>query len=155
MLCEYVTGSFLRLWGGFAWARMSDGPPGCDARSGLELCRPEPVYVDGEARCMATPRESPLVEKGKRGYVCEHRAVALGLFWGLRPRLGGCGGPHRAPVGRGLQHFASEDFRKACRGLPVSRTWQAPELTHGRLAFRAGQAPGVEWLTELKRGQKL
>lgn len=81
MLCEYVTGSFLRLWGGFAWARMSDGPPGCDARSGLELCRPEPVYVDGEARCMATPRESPLVEKGKRGYVCEHRAVALGLFW--------------------------------------------------------------------------
>ena len=91
MLCEYVTGSFLRLWGGFAWARMSDGPPGCDARSGLELCRPEPVYVDGEARCMATPRESPLVEKGKRGYVCEHRAVSSIDLDGLGGCFGACG----------------------------------------------------------------
>jgi len=31
------------------------------------------------------------------------------------------------------------EFRKACGGLPVTRTWQAPELSQGRLAFRIGE----------------
>ena len=114
--------SSVRLWGGFAWSRMSDGPPGCDARSGLELCRPASVFVDGEARCMATPRRSPLGEEtGERGYVCEHRRLGR-AGWGVRLRLGGGGGPHRLPEevpgAGGEPHLASARGRGGKAGLP-------------------------------------
>ena len=31
---------------------MSDGPPGCNDKTGSPHCQPEPVYVDGKARAL-------------------------------------------------------------------------------------------------------
>ncbi|CAE7815155.1 amy [Symbiodinium microadriaticum] len=112
-ILAWPRGSSILLWGGFGWSSMSDGPPGCDFR-GEQRCQPQPVFLDGQAQCMTTPRESPLPADlaMKRTWVCEHRWEGVaGLI----------------------------EFRKACRGLAVTRTWKAPEVSAGRLAFRAGE----------------
>ncbi|CAK9025307.1 unnamed protein product [Durusdinium trenchii] len=113
-LLAWPKGNIVMLWGGFGWSRMSDGPPGCDDRTGSPYCQPESVYVNGRARCLPTPTESPLPKElhMERRWICEHRWQGVaGLI----------------------------EFRKACRGLPITRTWQAPELSDGQLAFRAGE----------------
>ena len=47
-----------RLWGGFGWSRMSDGPPGCNDKGGSPHCQPKPVYVNGKAWKIPTNRSS-------------------------------------------------------------------------------------------------
>lgn len=113
-MLAWPKGVNVMLWGGYGWSRMSDGPPGCNDKTGSPHCQPEPVYVDDKARCMATPSESPLPKKlsMQRRWICEHRWEGVaGLI----------------------------EFRTACGGLPVTRTWQAPEVSPGQLAFRIGK----------------
>jgi len=100
------------LWGGFGWRSKEDGPPGC--ASGHDRCTPSPVFdADGNAQCMPTPTQTPLPRQQARlrSWVCEHRwAGVAGLV----------------------------AFRKACRGLPISKEWtsRSPGVGQGRLAFR-------------------
>ena len=35
---------------------MSDGPPGCNDKTGSPHCQPQPVYVDGKARFLDRAR---------------------------------------------------------------------------------------------------
>eukprot|EP00435_Cladocopium_sp_Y103_P048528 s781_g14.t1 len=117
-MLAWPKGVNVMLWGGYGWSRMSDGPPGCNDKGGSPHCQPEPVY----AQCMATPYESPLPKKlsMERRWICEHRWEGVaGLI----------------------------EFRKACGGLPVTRTWQAPEVSPGQLAFRIGEdSPQPLWM---------
>ncbi|CAJ1339117.1 unnamed protein product, partial [Effrenium voratum] len=99
----------VRLFGGYTFSDMDAGPPGS---CGNGQCQPFPVFLfeDEEPRCMPTPKESPLsFEEGQyQGWVCEHRWEGVaGLV----------------------------NFRKACRGLPITETWSDV----GHFAFRAGE----------------
>jgi len=107
-------GVSIGLWGGFGWRSAEDGPPGCEWPD--QHCKPKPVFdALGRAQCLPTPTESPLPSQLSqvRSWVCEHRwAGVAGLV----------------------------NFRKACRGLPISRTWTPtqPGVGTGHLAYRLG-----------------
>jgi len=125
-LLAWPAGVVVRLWGGFGYRELDDGPPGCEP--GPELCSPTRVYSkEGTApRCLATPRFSPMPTEDarRREWVCEHR-------WD------GVAGLVR--------------FRKACRGKPITMNWVAgtpARVRPGSLAFRAGQ----ECFVALQRG---
>jgi len=105
------------LWGGYGWSNMEQGPPGCEW--GSTRCSPKHVFDErGQPQCMPTPMESPMsAEQARsRSWVCEHRwAGVAGLV----------------------------NFRKACRGLPVTETWlpgEQPAVYTGNLAFRLGNS---------------
>lgn len=107
-------GVSVAIWGGYGWKSMEDGPPGCEMPQ--KHCTPRPVYVEGRPQCMPKPTQSPLPASlsRTRSWVCEHRwAGVAGLV----------------------------RFRKACRGLPVSRTWKPEQafVGKGHLAYRLGK----------------
>lgn len=110
-------GVSMLIWGGYGWSHMDQGPPGCNL--GDERCKPDPVFdEDGSHRCMETPTESPLprTQTWTRRWICEHRWAGVA----------------------GLVHF-----RKACRGLEVSRRWKHGEdegVGLGNFAFRLGDS---------------
>mmetsp|Transcript_106131 Transcript_106131/g.342689 ORF Transcript_106131/g.342689 Transcript_106131/m.342689 type:complete len:1100 (-) Transcript_106131:99-3398(-) len=106
-------GHLVRLWGGFGWTNMDDGPPGCPHT--VERCDVVPVYNEfGGDRCMETPVSTPLdktIAQSSR-WVCEHR------WQGMAGLVG---------------------FRKACTGLPVTQMWK-DEVEKGNLAWRSGDS---------------
>mmetsp|Transcript_73547 Transcript_73547/g.157623 ORF Transcript_73547/g.157623 Transcript_73547/m.157623 type:complete len:1099 (-) Transcript_73547:97-3393(-) len=110
-------GISVMIWGGYGWTDLQQGPPGCE--QGELRCKVSPVFDDekGGAQCMSTPTESPLAvpESEQRTWVCEHRwAGVAGLV----------------------------EFRKACRGLPITEKWlpgSMPGIETGRVAFRSGE----------------
>jgi len=107
-------GYVVRLWGGFGWTDLDDGPPGCRATNTDDTCKPFSVYNDdglGDA-CIPTPTETPLGESFAESHrwACEHRWTGVaGLI----------------------------DYRKACRGLEVHKMF-SDGVTDGKFAFRAG-----------------
>jgi len=119
-LLAWPGGGLVRLWGGFGWTTLDDGPPGCNA--GDERCQPTSVFgQEGEDLCVETPVRSPL-DIGlaeTRRWVCEHR------WEGVAGLVG---------------------YRKACFGLPVSRVWSSEAAEKGNrtekgdLAYSAGDS---------------
>uniref|UniRef100_A0A7S4QJC5 alpha-amylase n=1 Tax=Alexandrium monilatum TaxID=311494 RepID=A0A7S4QJC5_9DINO len=113
-LLAWPVGVSIGIWGGFSWKSLEDGPPGCERPD--KHCKPRSVYDEqGRVQCMPTPTQSPLPRElaRSRSWVCEHRWAGVA----------------------GLVHF-----RKACRGLPISRMWKADQadVGKGHLAFRLG-----------------
>eukprot|EP00931_Biecheleriopsis_adriatica_P101721 TRINITY_DN76802_c0_g1_i1.p1 TRINITY_DN76802_c0_g1~~TRINITY_DN76802_c0_g1_i1.p1 ORF type:complete len:883 (+),score=137.12 TRINITY_DN76802_c0_g1_i1:35-2650(+) len=115
-LLAWPQGNGVRLFGGYTWTDLDEGPPG---KCGNGRCLPMPVYLfdNTEPRCMPTPAKSPLPQDELyRGWVCEHRWEGIaGLI----------------------------NFRKACRGLPVTQTWSeatSPGVERGQFGFRAGDS---------------
>jgi len=112
-LLAHPAGHIVRLWGGYGWTDLHEGPPGCLVSD--KQCTPEPVFeADGTTRCMPTPLQTPLDAglANRHRWVCEHR------WTGMAGLIG---------------------FRKACRGLPITQTWE-DEVEKGNLAFRAGES---------------
>lgn len=105
-------GVVVRLWGGFGWTNLDDGPPGCTHLD--ERCSPLPVFDEqGVSACLATPTTIPLDPDlaNTQRWICEHRwAGTAGLI----------------------------SFRKACRGLPITRRWD-DQVAKGNLAWRTGE----------------
>jgi len=112
-LLAHPAGHIVRLWGGYGWTDLDEGPPGCQQPN--ERCTPEPVFdAAGQNRCMPTPLTTPLDEDLAKSHrwVCEHRWAGIAGLIG---------------------------FRKACRGLPITQKWEG-DVEKGSLAFTAGDA---------------
>jgi len=104
-------GHLVRVWGGYGWKNLDDGPPGCSHLD--ERCVVEPVYnPDGSDRCLPTPVSTPLPDNVRmtHRWVCEHR-------W------------------QGVAGLV--DYRKHCNGKMVTKLWDG-DVEHGNLAWRAG-----------------
>eukprot|EP00931_Biecheleriopsis_adriatica_P072531 TRINITY_DN4685_c0_g1_i1.p1 TRINITY_DN4685_c0_g1~~TRINITY_DN4685_c0_g1_i1.p1 ORF type:complete len:1066 (-),score=107.12 TRINITY_DN4685_c0_g1_i1:49-3246(-) len=106
-------GHLVRLWGGFGWSDLEDGPPGC--RHFDKFCRVVPVfYESGMSRCMPTPVTTPVSvhDVDSSRWVCEHRWEGVaGLIL----------------------------FRKFCQGQNVTQVWDE-SVSQGNLAWRTGDS---------------
>lgn len=110
----------IQLFGGYTFNNTAQGPPGCE--DGDDFCFALPVYHAAEApKCLPTPSATPFQEpSGPRRWVCEHRWTGVaGLV----------------------------NFRKACRGWPVTKTWSSDpqsrdneQVPVGRLAWRTSSS---------------
>jgi len=116
-LLAWPGGVTVRMWGGYGWVTMDDGPPGCD--EGDARCSATSVFDSGDGDgwdgCMETPVRSPLDIglASTRRWVCEHRWAGVAGLVG---------------------------YRKACRGLPVTQIWASEAASKGNMAYRAGDS---------------